>query len=133
MLFERTALAEAELEYRSNHESPSVFLAMDMISNTEEFLTAIENNSTKLDKDASVQAIIWTTTPWTLPSNKAIAFNKSEKYSLVDARYGHKSSYYIIASALLSNFFAERKLKLNTVLEFSGMCFIVFYVFNLYQ
>jgi isoleucyl-tRNA synthetase len=89
------------------------------VDNTE-FPLKIGHENLSIDKDAKVQAVIWTTTPWTLPSNKAIAFHKSEQYSLLDAREGHKNVYYIVVSALQNQFFAERNKSYNIVLEFSG-------------
>ena len=68
----KSALAEAEVEYKDK-EDYSIFAAFE------------------LDKDAlnklgvnSAKAVIWTTTPWTLPANMAIAFNKDEDYVLTD-------------------------------------------------
>ncbi len=67
---EKTALADAEVEYK-DHTSNTIFVAFKVISSKKSFL-----------KDASV--IIWTTTPWTIPANKALAYNSSVEYSLVE-------------------------------------------------
>ena len=55
---------------------------MDHTSNT--IYVAFKIKETKQDflKDASV--IIWTTTPWTIPANKALAFNSSIEYSVIE-------------------------------------------------
>ncbi|HEY5044187.1 MAG TPA: isoleucine--tRNA ligase [Verrucomicrobiae bacterium] len=58
----RTALAEAEVEY-AEHVSQSVFVKFPVIGQTKTFI------------------IIWTTTPWTLPANLAVAFNPKFQYS----------------------------------------------------
>ena len=67
---EKTALADAEVEYM-NHTSNTIFVAFKVKNTKKDFL-----------KDASV--IIWTTTPWTIPANKALAFNNKIEYSLVE-------------------------------------------------
>jgi len=61
---ERTALAEAEVEYQ-DHVSPTVWVKFPVTSGLE---------------DAAV--VIWTTTPWTIPANRAISFNPSIAYGL---------------------------------------------------
>ena len=73
----RTALAEAELEYPDGHTSPSVYAALDITSKSE----ALE----KLAGDAEVQLAVWTTTPWTLPANLAVAVNGELTYALVES------------------------------------------------
>ncbi len=60
----RTALAEAEVEYEA-HTSPSIYVEFPM-----------------KDRDASV--LIWTTTPWTIPNNLAIAFHPDFEYGIYD-------------------------------------------------
>ncbi len=67
----RTALAEAEVEY-DNHSSPSVYVAFPLKS-------APESLDEKLAGE-KVAFAIWPTTPWTIPSNLAIAYNPEFKY-----------------------------------------------------
>jgi isoleucyl-tRNA synthetase len=62
----RTALAEAEVEYH-DHTSQSVFVKFPVLSQPGTFI------------------LIWTTTPWTLPANLAVAYNSTLNYSLVRA------------------------------------------------
>ncbi|MDR1977055.1 MAG: class I tRNA ligase family protein, partial [Campylobacteraceae bacterium] len=66
----RSALAEAEVEYKDK-EDYSVFVAFDLDADA---LSKLGVNVAK--------AVIWTTTPWTLPANMAIAFNPEEEYVL---------------------------------------------------
>ena len=61
----RTALAEAEVEYES-HTSPSIFVAFPLLSD-------LTGNYPVL-KNKKVSVLIWTTTPWTIPANLALAF-----------------------------------------------------------
>ena len=84
----KTALAEAEVEYE-DHTSPSIYVAFPVESD----LSDIDPNLS--GKDWSV--VIWTTTPWTLPANLAIAFHPEYQYSAV--RVNGKG--YIIATELL--------------------------------
>jgi isoleucyl-tRNA synthetase len=84
----KTALAEAEVEYEDD-SSPSVYVAFPMESD----LSDIDPNLA--GKDWSV--VIWTTTPWTLPANLAIAFHPDFQYSAV--RVNGKG--YIVATELL--------------------------------
>ncbi len=67
---EKTALADAEVEYM-DHTSNTIYVAFNVKETDKEYL-----------KDASV--IIWTTTPWTIPANKALAFNSSIDYSVLE-------------------------------------------------
>jgi len=67
---EKTALADAEVEYM-DHTSNTIYVAFKVKKTKQDFL-----------KDASV--VIWTTTPWTIPANKALAFNNSIEYSVVE-------------------------------------------------
>ena len=84
----KTALAEAEVEHE-DHSSPSVYVAFPVESD----LADIDPKLAA--KDWSI--VIWTTTPWTLPANLAIAFNPEFEYSAV--RVNGKG--YIVASGLL--------------------------------
>lgn len=95
-----TALAEAEIEYH-DHTSPSIYVKF-------------KSSAPKL-KGASF--VIWTTTPWTLPANMAIALNGEFEYSLFEAQ-GEK---YIVASNLLEKFASEVGLEdYNVVDKFHG-------------
>ena len=80
-----SALAEAEVEY-TDKGSDTVDVAFKVIDNFFE-----------LDKPVSV--VIWTTTPWTLPANEAVALNPELGYALVDLG----EQYYILAEDLLES------------------------------
>jgi isoleucyl-tRNA synthetase len=90
-LRDRTALAEAEVEYET-HKSPSIYV---------EFPLALAGHAL-LDPRVpalagrDVTALIWTTTPWTIPSNLAIAFHPEFEY----AAYEVESRVVILAAAL---------------------------------
>jgi isoleucyl-tRNA synthetase len=73
---DRTALAEAEVEYE-DHTSPSVWV---------KFPVAPAPKSSALGGD--VNALIWTTTPWTLPANRALAFHPDFGYTVAETPAG---------------------------------------------
>jgi isoleucyl-tRNA synthetase len=77
-LFDNTALAEAEVEYE-DHVSPSIWVAF-------KFAGGDSGNLAKLDADVS--AVIWTTTPWTIPHNRALAFHPDFEYVVVQTEKG---------------------------------------------
>jgi isoleucyl-tRNA synthetase len=64
----RTALAEAELEYKDDHISRAVLVKFPL------------DSASSFCKDEQVSLLIWTTTPWTLPANQAIAINRALEY-----------------------------------------------------
>ena len=75
----RTALAEAEVEYE-DHSSPSIYVEFPLApASAAELGTRIPALA---GRDVSV--LIWTTTPWTIPSNLAIAFNPELEYAAYD-------------------------------------------------
>lgn len=88
--YDQTALAEAEVEYEE-HTSPSVYVRFRL---TDESVSSLD-----LPIEKPVYAVIWTTTPWTLPANLAIAFHPEFEYSVVD----HEGAHYILASDLLQS------------------------------
>jgi isoleucyl-tRNA synthetase len=68
----KTALAEAEIEYH-DHKSPSVYVKFPMQDDLSKGYPEL--------KAKKVSVLIWTTTPWTLPANLAIAFHPKHEYS----------------------------------------------------
>ncbi|XXJ19586.1 isoleucine--tRNA ligase [Desulfovibrio caledoniensis] len=86
----RTALAEAEVEYE-DHTSPSIYVRFPM---------ADENFKKIADIDVSkLYILIWTTTPWTIPDNMAVAVHPDFDYVLVKAG----DAYYVLAQGLLES------------------------------
>ena len=70
----RTALAEAEVEYDEGHVSPSIDVRYP--------LRAEEAARLGLPTTGRVDAVIWTTTPWTLPASLALAFHPDADYGV---------------------------------------------------
>lgn len=86
----RTALAEAELEYKDDHESTAAYIKFP-ITNVPESLRE------QLPDVTNLSAVIWTTTPWTLPANRAIAISSDLEYSIVKV---HQDQMIIAKSRL---------------------------------
>ncbi|KAI4147221.1 MAG: hypothetical protein LQ340_005653 [Diploschistes diacapsis] len=72
-----TALAEAELEYNADHTSVAAFVKFPMVTLPKRLKKQLEHT------EDAVNAVIWTTTPWTIPANKAIAVHKQLEYVVV--------------------------------------------------
>ena len=73
-----TALAEAELEYRDDHKSTAAFVKFPVVR-----LPSSLGTNPRIKADLG--AAIWTTTPWTLPANKAIAVQADMLYAVVES------------------------------------------------
>ena len=100
-----TALAEAEVEYEDDI-SPSIYVRFPMISD----LTA--NHPSLAGKD--IYMAIWTTTPWTIPSNLAVALHPDLVYVAADTpTYG----VLILAEGLLEDFMKAAGIEGYTVLD----------------
>jgi isoleucyl-tRNA synthetase len=86
-LHDRTALAEAEVEYEM-HTSPSIYVRYALTSDPADIDPALAGKK--------VWTIIWTTTPWTLPASLAVAFHPD--FSYVALEYG--GNVYIVTESL---------------------------------
>lgn len=103
-----TALAEAEVEY-ADSTTPAIYVRF---SSLDDFSSRIPEL-----KGERVYAVIWTTTPWTIPANLAIAAHPNEQYAAVKA----DGEIYILAQKLVSiNMEAFGKTEFKIVAEFSG-------------
>lgn len=102
----QTALAEAEIEYRE-HTSPSIYVAFQFD----------EDAKSKLGLEADTAVIIWTTTPWTIPANLAIAVHPRVQYDLISSNKGQ----FIIAKELVESVSAVCELEEVSILKtFTG-------------
>ncbi|KOG96268.1 isoleucine--tRNA ligase ISM1 [Saccharomyces eubayanus] len=75
----RTALAEGELEYNENHKSVAAYVKFPLVKESEADL----RKKLGITGDLPIYCLIWTSTPWTLFSNRAICFNEDFSYSLL--------------------------------------------------
>ena len=95
-----SALAEAEVEYEDKH-SPAIdvrFSVVDAHAFMSKCHHALEHEGT-----GSLSVIIWTTTPWTLPANQAVALNADLDYVVLQAEIDGVSERILVAEALLKN------------------------------
>ena len=96
---EKTALADAEVEYQ-DHKSDTIYTS---------FLIKRSNLKDLLGSEI----IIWTTTPWTIPANRALAYNEALDYVLLELNdeSDFKNRKIIVAEALLQSVINECKIK----------------------
>ena len=88
----QTALAEAELEYQDK-EDTAIYLAFD-VDNADDLIKKHQLSSQK-----PLSLLVWTTTPWTLPANLAIAINDRNDYVVIE----HQQRYLVLAKPLLAS------------------------------
>ncbi len=102
---ERTALAEAEVEYEDK-ESHSIFIAFELN----------DDAKAKLNITGKAAPVIWTTTPWTIPANTGISMNPEEEYVLTDTGF-------IVAKKLLNTLIEDEVLSGKAVQTFAAKDF----------
>jgi isoleucyl-tRNA synthetase len=123
---EKTALAEAEVEYH-DHQSHTIWVKFPVVN-------VVGGHSYRSDElgpsDAEQEAdrkrlleftgasvVIWTTTPWTIPQNKAVAFNPTLAYSLyevtkaADDNWAKVGDKYLLGDALAEDVFAKARVE----------------------
>ena len=99
---EKTALAEAEVEYHDK-ESHTVWVKFKVVG-------------TEGDLDGA-QVVIWTTTPWTMPSNKAVVYGEGISYGLYevtgtpDECWANVGERFLLADDLAADVFARARLE----------------------
>ncbi len=106
---EKTALADAEVEYK-DHKSDTIYASFKV-------------KSSNIKELSDSEIIIWTTTPWTIPANRALAYNEKLNYLLVkiidDGDFKNKK--IVIAEALLDSVIKDCNLEKYEILKkFSG-------------
>ncbi|EFA82307.1 isoleucyl-tRNA synthetase [Heterostelium album PN500] len=99
----KTALADAELEYNEQHVSKSIFLKFAM--------KKVSSGLQRFD-NGKLNAVIWTTTPWTIPANLAICVNAGLDYVVVEGRDNER---YLISRERLESLREQFKLPLPIV------------------
>lgn len=93
-----TALAEAEVEY-ADHTSTAIYVKFEFRE-----VDALKiKEQAGITTDKKIYSVIWTTTPWTIPSNLAISVNPRFEYSLVQ----YFDEVYVIATDLVNAFVAD--------------------------
>ncbi len=96
---EKTALADAEVEYM-DHKSDTIYAAFNI-------------KKSKNEKLLNTQIIIWTTTPWTIPANRALAYNENLKYVIIkiEDQSDFKDKQIIVAEDLLKSLIEDCNIK----------------------
>lgn len=97
------------MEYKTDHKSVTVILRLKMHNLPDLFK--------KYDSD-KVYALIWTTTPWTLPSNQAICYHEKLSYSLISIN--GDDNYYVIAKDLVHSLSNSLKREVRVLESFPG-------------
>ena len=106
---EATALADAEVEY-ADHKSNTIFAKFPIQG--------------KFQNLEDVKIIIWTTTPWTIPCNRALAFNSSFEYSLLEIVQDGEKDTIILASKLINEVLQSCNItEFKVIKSFSGSDF----------
>ncbi|MFV0296903.1 MAG: class I tRNA ligase family protein, partial [Hyphomicrobiaceae bacterium] len=109
---EKTALAEAEVEYQ-DYQSDMVWVKLPVKQHAES-PAAARGIALRLD---NVSVVIWTTTPWTLPGNRAISFNGKVEYGLYevtkapDGNWAAVGDKYILADKLAADVMKTAKVE----------------------
>jgi isoleucyl-tRNA synthetase len=101
----RTALAEAELEYPEGHTSASAYVAFPVVEVPPSLQTPLRlvgiEGPTDRDHREQLFVAIWTTTPWTLPANLAVAVNGALDYAICRDGGVEAPRYLVVAAALV--------------------------------
>ncbi len=106
---EKTALADAEVEYQ-DHKSDTIYALFEVLTS-------------KLKELDNSEIVIWTTTPWTIPANKALAYNENLDYLVVKITDENhfKNKKIVIAEALLESVIENCSIKnYKTLKKFKG-------------
>ena len=109
---EKTALADAEVEYQ-DHKSDTIYVSFPV-------------KSSKIDEINNCDIVIWTTTPWTIPANKALAYNESLDYLVIkildEGEYNNRR--IVVAEALLESIIKDCKIQnFKNLKKFKGKDF----------
>ncbi|WP_392482484.1 isoleucine--tRNA ligase [Nostoc sp. C110] len=113
----KTALAEAELEYPEGHVSRSIYAAFAITSLAE----AVKPLLAEYQSDLGVA--VWTTTPWTIPGNLAVAVNADLNYAVVEVSQSEAQSnfkYLIVAADLVERLSSTLGVELTVKATFKG-------------
>jgi isoleucyl-tRNA synthetase len=98
----RSALAEAEVEYEDK-TSPSVYVRFDVVDRADlAQRMGISSEQQRAMSDDPTSLAIWTTTPWTLPANRAVAVHPQFTYALVEFDLGQGRERLLLADELVT-------------------------------
>ncbi|GGE34318.1 isoleucine--tRNA ligase [Agaricicola taiwanensis] len=124
---EKTALAEAEIEYH-DHTSDTIWVKFPIVSSAEKAAEAVLIAAAAGDGDAYVaggatsafdgaSVVIWTTTPWTIPGNRAISYSPKIAYGLYEVTAAPEDNWLktgerlVLADKLASDVFGQARVE----------------------
>ena len=116
----RTALAEAELEYPEEHYSKSIYVSLKINKVPEEILSKLCKKKHLSEKDSILTKLfiaVWTTTPWTIPANEAVAVNPKIEYVFAT---DDDNLIYLFAKDLTTEIGKKFKKDFKIILEIKG-------------
>ena len=103
---EKTALADAEVEYE-DHTSNTIYVKFNVTKSS-------------LEELVNANIVIWTTTPWTIPGNRAVAYGRELEYSLIEIKKINEKSLAIIGEKIvIANELKDKVLSEIGILEFN--------------
>jgi isoleucyl-tRNA synthetase len=109
-----SALAEAEVEYEDK-VSPAIDVAF-RVTDAEGIWSVCHPQTEKPHVFDDLSVVIWTTTPWTLPANQAVAVGAEIEYAIVEYQSGDAPRYLLMAAALVAQRCAEYGIENYTIL-----------------
>ena len=115
----RTALAEAELEYPEEHYSKSIYVSLKVTGVSDEFISEFsKDKNINYDLNFTNSYIaVWTTTPWTIPANEAVAVNPKIDYVFA---IDDKNNKYLFAKDLILKISKKLNREFKILLELKG-------------
>ncbi len=98
-----SALAEAEVEYKDKF-SPAIDVGFPVLDEAQ-FLSAFQSTEAGQNNfgEGQISIVIWTTTPWTVPANRAVCVNEIIRYSLVQVEKDGKKTRLVVATDLIDD------------------------------
>ncbi len=123
---EKTALAEAEVEYH-DHTSHQVWVRF-RVSDAKHMVLGFTNSPEDpavFQKVRKGSVLIWTTTPWTIPQNRAVVYNEDIVYAAFEVlEVGENSSAQVGETLLLSFDLAEKLMESAKVTKYRCLCYV---------
>ena len=114
-----TALAEAELEYPEEHYSKSIYVSLKITKISDDITLKLREDSSNTNffsKLTNAFIVVWTTTPWTIPANEAVAVNPKINYVFAS----HDENIFLFAKDLTSEISKKFNKEFKILLEVKG-------------
>ncbi len=108
----QTVLASAEIEYQ-DRKDPSIYVLFTLEKSTaDELFPQLQ--------DKPISLLVWTTTPWTLPLNRAVLLKPNTEYAILEAG----DNYIVVGKALVDKMVAMLEIPKNVVTEFNSQILV---------